>query len=255
MDRRTFIELGLGLGALGTTSAWATQARTPLRLVYFDAAEPISWRDDKGVMQGLLVDTLDEALKKRMKIELSHDGYPWARAQLMVKQGSADAFCTIPTPERLTYAVASTEPVATIPLVMYAKVDGKRLEELKKVRTVEDLRSFSHVSYIGAGWAKKNLVGVDVDYVPKIEDCLRILARGEADLYIDNRASTQKYLRALGLQKQIVELPHVLENTYYHLCIGKESPYVDILPAFDKVMAKLKSDGTLAAITGRHIPK
>jgi polar amino acid transport system substrate-binding protein len=155
MRRRHVLELGVGASALLNLPLWGAEMRPPLRMVYFESGEPLSWRGADGGMRGLLIDILEVTLRKWAGIDLTHEGYPWARAQLMVRQGGADGFCTIPTPERLTYTIASAEPATSPAFSVYTKADGKRMGELKLVKTIEDLRPFSHVSYIGSGWAKQ----------------------------------------------------------------------------------------------------
>jgi polar amino acid transport system substrate-binding protein len=255
MRRRQVLEFGVGAVAMQMLPAWGAEIRSPLRMVYFESAEPLSWRSTDGGMRGMLVDILEAALRKRAKIELTHEGFPWARAQLMVRQGDADGFCTIPTPERLTYTIASTEPAVSLPFSIYTKADGKRLGELKLVKTIEDLRPFSHVSYIGSGWAKQNLSGMNLRSVPKIEDCLRMVASGDADAFIEGQWSGRQNIIALGLQAQIVELPQTIDHARYHLCIRKESPYVDILPAFDKAIVAMRREGVLDAILAKYLPR
>lgn len=238
MDRRGFVILGLGFGA----TSLQTRAAAPnvMRLVYYEAAEPLSWRNDQGVMAGALVEILDECLHKRVKIPLSHEGYPWARAQSMVKNKIADAFCTIATAERLTYTVASTEPVIRVPVVIYAKKNTPRLAELMNVKTVEDLRQFSHVSYLGNGWVKEHMGNMAILYEAKKEDCLRHLLLGTADVFIDSRPSTSRYIEKMGLKEQIIELPVPIDYVNYHLCVGKESRFVTMLPEFDNALRSMK---------------
>lgn len=56
---------------LGVTSG--TVAAEPMKIVYFQDYPPFSWSQNNQ-MQGILIDVLDEALKNRMDIELSHKG-------------------------------------------------------------------------------------------------------------------------------------------------------------------------------------
>src|SRR4051812_13057315 len=97
MNRRAF--LGRSMLALGCLplARFAAGDSLPLRIVYFDNFSPFCWVNEKGDMQGLLVDTLNEALGQRLNLSLQHNGFPWIRAQQMVKASVADAFCTVPT--------------------------------------------------------------------------------------------------------------------------------------------------------------
>ncbi|MCP4023872.1 MAG: transporter substrate-binding domain-containing protein, partial [Desulfobacteraceae bacterium] len=85
-------------------------AQKPIKIVYFENFAPFSWKENNQ-MHGILIDVLTEAIQERIKIGLLHEGYPWARAQSMVRTGKADAFVTVPTPERRAYTEISSEPV------------------------------------------------------------------------------------------------------------------------------------------------
>jgi polar amino acid transport system substrate-binding protein len=247
------LEVGVGVAALQFAApSWAAQTRAPMRMAYYDGAEPLSWLGEDSKMRGILVDTMEAVAHKHLRIQLTHEGFPWARAQLRVQRGESDAFCTIPTAERMTYSIASIEPMISLPFVMYAKVDGKRMEEIKRVTKIGDLQPFVHVSYIGSGWAKQHLSEMNLRSVPKVEDAVKMVAVGDADIFIDNQLTTRVAIKNMGLQSQIVELPQVLDHTQFHLCIRKESHFVKILPEFDRILKSLRRDGTLGAITAKY---
>jgi polar amino acid transport system substrate-binding protein len=106
--RRTLLNAGaasLGLGVAGIGHAAAE-----LRIAYFNDFAPVSYLEN-GVMKGVLVDTFDDVLGKRLALPVHHDGLPWVRAQDQVKDGGEDAFCTTRTDARAEYANFGTEPV------------------------------------------------------------------------------------------------------------------------------------------------
>lgn len=82
----------------------------PMHFVYYDNYKPRSWLSD-GKMRGILIDIINEAAHKRSGIDIIQEGFPWKRAQLMVQNGMADAFITLPTPERSAYTLVSRESV------------------------------------------------------------------------------------------------------------------------------------------------
>ncbi len=95
------------------TETYAEKTNFPrkLKLVYFQNFEPFSWKSENGEMKGIYIDLMNEALEKRLKIGISHGGYPWARAQKMLKTGRADGFVTFPSQERKRYTRVSREVV------------------------------------------------------------------------------------------------------------------------------------------------
>ncbi len=81
-------------------------AQQTMKIVYSDTFVPFSWKEGSDT-KGILVDIMEEALNKRLNIPVSHKSYPWARANLLVKDGSADAYITVPTPARKKFAIIS----------------------------------------------------------------------------------------------------------------------------------------------------
>ncbi|MCP4129864.1 MAG: transporter substrate-binding domain-containing protein, partial [bacterium] len=143
-------------------------AQTTMQIVYFDTYAPFSWKED-GKMKGILIDVLTEAIQNRIGIPLSHNGYPWVRAQKMVKHGLADAFATVPTDERRSYTKISNEPVVLATFTLFVNKKNSKLNEIRKVKTFSDLKPFKLGQYLGSGWAKKNLEGLDVIWVRNLE--------------------------------------------------------------------------------------
>ena len=215
-----------------------------MRLVYFNNFPPYSW-EENNQMQGILVDILTEAIQNRMGISVSHQGYPWARAQRMVRGGEADAFATVPTPERQEYTVISGEPVIFTKIAPFVNRQNPRMDALKEITTISDLQEFSLGHYTGSGWAENNLKGMDLTYAPSLDSTLIMLAMGRFDVFVDASLVIQYRIMELGLKEQIVELPSVLDSETINLCIGKESPFADIVLLFDETMREMREDNTL----------
>ena len=252
MNRRTWMVRGLSvLGAahLLTPRAWAAD---PLRMAYFDNFSPFSWLDEQGGMQGIFIDALNEVVSRRMQIAVTHGGYPWARAQQMVEKGGADAFCTVPTPARRLYTEVSAEPVITATFTLFTLRGGAQLERLKSVKTLEDLRPFTIGHYIGSGWAKQKLEGMQMEWAPNVDAVLKKLVMGRGDVHIDVAEVLRPRIKALGLSDSLLELPQVLDTQPFNLCIRKDSPHVQWLPKFDNVMRQFREDGSLEAIYRKY---
>jgi polar amino acid transport system substrate-binding protein len=203
-------------------------------------------------MRGLFVDVLDEALTHRLGIPLVHRGYPWVRAQKLVRDGEADAFCTVPTPERRAYTVVSEEPIMTVTFKMYAQRGNPVIERLKHVKTIDDLRQFVVAAYLGSGWAREKLAGQQIDWAPNPDSVLKKLAGGRNDVFVDAVEVQRKRIKALGLENKLVELPQALDTQTYNLCIGKQSPFADVLPKFDRTLRHMRDDGRLSALYRKY---
>lgn len=226
-------------------------AQDTMRLAYFDYFPPFSWQEE-GRMRGILVDVLNEAIQERMGIPLSHEAYPWARAQMMVRNGEADAFATIPTPERREYTKVSGEPVIVTNVTLFANVNHEKMEEFKNIKTVSDLKPFSLVDYIGNGWAQENLVDYNVDWSPNIDSVLHKLANNRRDLFVQVSQVANYTIKKLGLEDAIVEISTILDTVSFNLCIGSNSSFIDILPKFDATMIDMRNDGKLREIIDKY---
>jgi len=223
-------------------------SKEPIKLVYFHDFQPYSWEDNHRKMHGILIDILTEALQNRMKIPVIHKGYPWARAQMNVRFGSADAFATVPTDERRRYTNISKTPIVVPKFTIFTNISNPKLNELKKVKSLSDLKTFNLVHYIGSGWAKKNFKDSNIHWLPTMKDALKLLTNKKFDAFIDVSQVIKFNIKKYKYSDRIIEIPNVLDSSSFHFCVGKKSKYADIMPEFDKVINQMIKDGTLQKI-------
>lgn len=223
----------------------------PLRFVFSDSYAPLSWHEE-GVMQGIIIDILDATLKSKMNVEASYSGYPWKRAQVMVKSGAADAFVTVPTKARREYTTCSSEPAITVDVSAYTYIDNPRMNELLKVQSYADLAGFEIIDYLGNDWAKNKFKNMSVNWASNLESSYRMLAARRGDVLVRNSFNFDYFSRHLDINDKIVKLPTALSSVAFHLCIRKQSPMVDLLPLFDETIQKFYADGSFDKITARY---
>jgi len=223
-------------------------AQPVFKAVYFDNFPPYSWKEN-GQMHGILIDILNESINKRMGIPISHEGYPWKRAQLIVKSEKADAFVTIPTSQRREFTRVSKEAVVNSKVTLFVKAEHPKLRLFHSVKTVEELRQFKLIGYIGDGVSEIWSRGWDnVNWVPRIDQVLKMIAYERAEIFVQTSAVARYKIKQLGLEGKVIEIPTVLLNLDYHLCIRKTSPFIENLPNFDIIIKQLQKNGTLEAI-------
>ena len=226
-------------------------AAEPLRLVYFDDYEPISW-SVSGLMRGVLIDIVDEAIVKRMGIAVEHRGYPWARAQAMVKVGDADAFLTVATPERGEYTTAGNEIVLSLENVAYISARHPRRRDLEQVKTLADFKPYLMGAYLGSGWAKTHLAEHRVHWAPRIATILGMIGAERIDAFVDAAQAVRYHVRRLNLDADIIELAPIFDMVNFRLCIRKNSPYAARLDQFDQAIRAMRKDGTLERIYNKY---
>lgn len=227
------------------------RAADTIRIVYFNDFPPYSWAEN-GRMRGILVDVLQEALGGRMGLWVKHEGYPWQRAQEMVRNGLADAFTTVVTPQRLEYSKAGKATVVNVTFTLFTGRSNPRLSELMAAKSLEELKGFRFGAYLGSGWSQKNLTDHDVTWVSGMGNVLRMLTQNRVDAFIDVSRAVEFEIRKLGLQDQIEQSPHVYDSSEFKLFIGDRSSLGGILPAFDKVMDEMARDGSLERILAAY---
>ncbi len=229
----------------------SSSTQDSMKIVYFNNFAPYCWEKD-GQMQGILVDVFNEALQNRLKIPLSHTGYPWTRAQNMVKANKADAFATVPTPERRTYTNISTEPAVVGAFSLFIKKGDPKTDEFKKIINIPDMKRFKLGNYLGNGWAKTNLEGMEVDWAPTLDQTLSKLAKGRFEIFAGNTQVGNYTIKKMGLNNKISGIPVAFDAPAFHLCVGKESQYSNILSQFDTVMKQLRDEGKLKEIYNKY---
>jgi polar amino acid transport system substrate-binding protein len=219
---------------------------------FFSDSEPYFWIKDEQP-QGILVDIINEAVQERMGIPAKCSGYPWKRAQNYVRNGKADALITV-CEYRKDWTVSGEETVFLLEMKIFVKNGGSKFSQLKKVRTLEELKPFNLISYIGDGWAKKNLIekNFNVHLVAKQEIIYRMLDAGRGDANANGVHIGRYMIKKLGLKDKITELPVVIESLPFKLCVGKKSPYVKVIPEFDETVRQMKQDGTMQKIFDKY---
>lgn len=223
-----------------------------LKAVYAQGYLPFSWSDENGNAQGAEVDFINEILTKRMGIKVKHHIYPWARAQSLVKKGSADVFVTIPNFKRRQYTQVSEIPLFSSNFLIHVGRTNPKIPRLKKITTLAQLltqEDIIHGHIVGAGWHKLNLKPARL--VQKATNSLQILEmldRNRIDVYIEQAPLIRYQMKKLGFEGRVVGLPQVMDETQWHICLGKKSNYLKIMPELNKLLKKMKEDGSLVEL-------
>ncbi len=221
-------------------------AAEPMQFVYYDSYRPRSW-DDNGKMRGILIDIVDEAIVKRLGIPVTHTGYPWKRAQLKVKEGTADAFITMPTEERRAYTVIGDEPFIEFGLRIITRKNHPKAKEMESISSIEQLKDYKIADYLGNAWAERNLKESNVIWLPEIDKIFPFLLANRADIIVASKRTVYEMKRQ-GYNSQFMVLPNKLSTVSFHLCVGKNSPYKGRVNDFDRIIKEMHKDGTIDRI-------
>ena len=233
-------------------SAWP---REPIAWVFTDYS-PANFVIGENSYSGYLYDIVIEAFEHRMGVPVEVTILPWTRCQRLVEMGIYDMFVTIPTPERLEYAVPTQSSIWVKRRILYTYAYHPRMEKILSVRSLEDIREggFTVVTYIGNDWAKTVLeeMGIPVLYASTVETMYRMLERKRADLIIENEVIAGESIRDLGLGDGIVAADVVVSENGFHILIGRHSAFLPEMDRLDDVVDEMRRDGTIDAILAKY---
>jgi polar amino acid transport system substrate-binding protein len=245
------VALLLALLLLGCLAVPAQAQRMPLRIAYPDFW-PFYSIDPGAERLGFFRDIIEEALVRRMQIPVHWECFPWGRCQAKVRAGEFDALITVPTPERLAYTLTHKTSFYWKSLNVFTYAGHPRLEEIKALQTLDDLREadLSVITYLGNGWNDRNVrsLGIPVFETPLINNVWLMLANQRGDIVIEWPGGAWPNIRREGLESVILETDVVFESMPFHLLINKDSPYAEILPRFDEVVREMLEDGSIERI-------
>lgn len=224
-----------------------SKAQETLVMAYGHDYKPFAWQEN-GEMRGLQVDIIKEVLEKRLGFTVQHLGFPWKRAQLMVETGKADGLITFPSEARLAFSNKTAQALIANPIRLYTYKNHPRLDQLREINSLSQISGFQIVDYLGDGWAQDNLSGFNVTWLSEMKDCLKYLALGRADLFIQSSIVTNYNIKELGLKDQIEKMSILAASASHHLMLSKSSKFNSKINQIDEVISSMISDGSLEKI-------
>lgn len=159
MHRRNFIAATSQLLLLGATSGltFAQQKASVIRFVGAEESPPFSYNTADGPA-GFVVDMLKACHEIEPSIDFDIKLYPWTRAQWMVSNQVADAFCTFPSEERQEYALFTEQSLFdwSFGNLVYHR-DNPNAKRLAEASSWEDLRGLTFIGQYNTGWEDDNI--------------------------------------------------------------------------------------------------
>lgn len=246
IGRRTLLSFGVALCCDAVAPRLAAADSPLIRMAYFEDFRPYSYRLPDGAMTGLFVATAD-LLAERCGFKVGHFGYPWGRAQAMVKADELDGFCTVATEQRLAYAEFCATPLVVTRFGIFHRQDDSRPT---KAGSAQDLVGLRQGSYIGNGWALKNLQGQRISWESTEERVLKMIAAKRLDIYIGAELPTWQSLKEIGLADKF----HFTAVEFYPpaifaFALRRSFPEeARLVAAMDSALKIARSDGTLGRL-------
>lgn len=245
MNRRDCLQTLCAATSAALLPAYAKGAAPVVRMAYFDKFSPFSEKDSAGRTRGLLIDCM-QLLGASTGIRMEHHSYPWARAQLMVKQGELDALCTVQTTERNAYAEFCPTPVLRLANGVYHRRGDPRIALLQ---SISDMRTLRQGSYVGDGFAKEFLDADRLSLEPDQDTVLRRLLNGTLDVFPQADVVTWQRIKALGYadRLQFTPLSFLPQATY---SFGLRHSYADAPHILARMEAAIQAAHKKNALQG-----
>jgi len=217
---------------------------------------PAIYKTEKEEITGVIYEIILELFENRLKIPVEINMLPWKRCQILVELGELDFITTIPTKERLNYAV-TTSPLFTDRSIIYSYKENPNLEKISKIRDTKALKeaNLKVLSYNGDGWSKNFLEktwGMKVIYADDLNGMFRMLAFFRGDVIISTPIVVNKKIKELDLPDVIIKTKGYLKQVSYTILISKKSPYVSRINEFDKILGEMNNEGFIDDILKKY---
>jgi polar amino acid transport system substrate-binding protein len=226
----------------------------PMRINYTDFW-PFYSRNESSEVTGLLHDIVSQALE-RMGVSATWHEFPWGRCQSNVRSGDADAMITVPTKDRLAYAVTHHDPLYMKERVIFTYAGNPKLKAIESISSIDDILSadLTVITYVGNGWNKAHVRsrGIKTYVTPQRKQVWLMLAQKRGDLVLEWPGGAWPEILEQGLGQSVVQTCAVLQAVPFHLLIRRDSPYARVLPGFNLVIGQMRRDGTIGRIVDSY---
>lgn len=217
---------------------------------------PANYKTPDGKASGFFCDILRELIEKRLGSVLVMETYPWARCQVMVRDGSADIMATIPTPERLEYSVQTSRPFWVKEYLVWTWAGHPRAKEMDSIRSVNDILrdGLTVISYIGNDWSRITLedMGVPVINAVSVEGMYQMLSVKRADILIEDPFLVYDSVSRKEVLDRIEATEGILGRSSFHFLVSKKSPLASRIAELDQALSDMLADGTIDRILGEY---
>ena len=187
-----------------------------------------------------------------VKVNSIHAG-PWKRLQKKAKTGGIDLILGIyKNEERLKYLIYPDESYTSDPVVIFVK-KGKSFPYTKW----HDLVGKQGGAIMGDSFGQEfDLYAEQNLYIHKVKttkQALNMMVLGRLDYVICGLYSGRIQMITMGLKNEIEYLPNPIVTPVAYQAFSKKSKFIKHIPYFNKRIAELKVDGTIAKLIEKYM--
>ncbi|WP_397600003.1 substrate-binding periplasmic protein [Silvanigrella sp.] len=216
-----------------------------IKIAYYDKFHPFSFYNNEN-LKGIFVDTMKILFKDSKDISIYSEGFPWERAQELVRKDEFDALVTLSNPEREKYLYHTSNPVFEDKLVLVYLSTNPKEKFIKNIKEKNDVKQFMINDYIGNGLAKFIYSENDkfkIDYSGNLETCFLKLVNDRGDIIITNKTNANIYQSQLkGKNLKYIEPLFLKNDLKYYFFLRKS--YLNAEKIINFIDKKLAQDDT-----------
>jgi len=247
--------------------AWAAamslevRAAEPCTLrVGWEPYAPFTFADANGEATGADIDMI-EAIAEQIGCTIVPVELPWARILREVEQGTLDlSTSTSRTPEREQWALFS-QPYRETEIAIYVRrgeTPRFALQELADIPE-QQLRLGVIVDYYYGEAVAEAAADPEfaawVDGAPDYQTNIRKLLSGRIDGFlVEDVAVVEAELARMGMSGRAERYPLRIPGQELHFMFSRQTIEPDLVAQVDDVVAQMRADGRLAAITAKYLP-
>jgi len=216
-----------------------------IRISYNSDWPPYSYGVGDKV-KGVLPDLMEALFVDHLGLKVEHGGFPWVRAQEVIKAGRYDVMVTYPSDTRLTYAHRSENVVYNLRQRPVVAKGSKAESALTQNPNVAEFAKHRICAMIGDGWSqnfyKKN--NNSFHTAKDTQACLRLVASGRMDIFLHMDAATTHNMRLSNTTEKLSHLNTVLGDLPFTLLLSKKSAFgPSLITRFDAMLTGLQDEG------------
>ncbi|APJ04465.1 substrate-binding periplasmic protein [Silvanigrella aquatica] len=150
-----------------------------IKIAYYQDYPPLSYTENNKI-NGIFIDIAELILGKKMGYKVIQEGFPWERAQEMVKKGEFDAHITLFNKKRDEFLFFQKNTSYEASLGYAYSIKSPKLKEIENIKSIDDLKKIRLIDYIGNAWTKENLYideksRENVYFLPSLINTLKML--------------------------------------------------------------------------------
>lgn len=228
-------------------------AETPIVVSGHPDYPPFMFQSEATIV-GVGVDIATIALNElKIPMVVRYTG-PWKRVQKNARHGRVDLIVGIYSNSERREYLDYTDPYALDPTTVFTLKDRVFAYE-----SWDDLVGKRGTSMLGDSFGqeldqfiKEHL---QLDRVFKVEENFVRLKDGRADYFLWGYYPTLISAKKHGYDAMIdVITPSIVEENMY-MAFSKQSSFKKLVPQFNRIIARLKSDGTIDKLIAKHMQK